>query len=46
MKTLIASVSLLSLLFVQSLFSNFPPLRTSLDVRSQQRARTQEDRRP
>jgi len=45
MKTLIASVSLLSLLFVQSSISDFRSLRTSVGLRGQERARTQEDRR-
>lgn len=42
MKTLIASVSLLSLLFVQSSTANLSPLRTSVGTVGQQRARTQE----
>ncbi len=45
MKTLIASVLLLSLLFVQRSTSNFAPLGTSVGLGSQNRARTQEDPR-
>jgi hypothetical protein len=45
MKTLIASLSLLSLLFLQNSAANFYPVRTSTRAGGQQNARTQEDAR-